>query len=314
MNRILNALSVDVEDYFQVSAFSDVVPYRDWGRFESRVERNTLRLLELFDQRKAKATFFILGWVAERCPGLVREIALRGHEVGSHGYAHRTIDQCTPEEFREEVRGAKRLLEDLSQAPVIGYRAPSFSITERTLWALEILAEEGFSYDSSIFPIHHDRYGIPGAPRFRYPLRFGERVLHELPLSTISLGRRINLPVAGGGYLRFLPLWLTRWGIRRINERERQPAVVYVHPWEIDPHQPSIAGKALARFRHYRNLHDTVPRLDALLRTFRWGTFRSVLFPIAPPDGAAGPSRSPDAIAANQSIAGVTGLAQTSDR
>ncbi len=277
MNRILNALSVDVEDYFQVSAFSDVVPYRDWGRFESRVERNTLRLLDLFDQRKAKATFFILGWVAERCPRLVREIALRGHEVGSHGYAHRTIDQCTPEEFRDEVRGAKRLLEDLSQAPVIGYRAPSFSITERTLWALEILAEEGFRYDSSIFPIRHDRYGMPAAPRFPHAIPFGDRSLFEFPMSTVRPWGAFNLPVAGGGYLRLFPYRVTSWGIRRINQAERQPVMVYLHPWEIDPEQPRINGRSLARWRHTLNLTKTAGRLGRLLGEFRFAPVREVL-------------------------------------
>lgn len=274
---VVNALSVDVEDYFQVSAFNDVVPYAAWDQFERRVEANTLRLLDLFDRHEVKATFFVLGWIADRHPNLVRELHLRGHEVGSHGYAHRTLDGYSPPEFRDEIRRAKEALEDLTQQPVWGYRAPSFSITARTMWVLDILAEEGFRYDSSIFPIRHDRYGIPDAPRFPYVLRGGGKDLHEFPLSTVSLAGLVNLPVAGGGYLRWFPLGLTRWAIRHLNRREGRPAMLYVHPWEIDPEQPRIPARLRSRLRHYRNLGATEWRLDALLREFRWGTVRSVL-------------------------------------
>ncbi len=277
MSPIVNALSVDVEDYFQVSAFSDVVPHTSWNTFECRVERNTLRLLDLFDRRQAKATFFILGWIAERYPWLVQEIHLRGHEVASHGYAHRTVDHYTPETFRTEIRQAKAFLEDVVQAPVVGYRAPSFSITHKTTWTLEILAEEGFQYDSSIFPIRHDRYGMSSAPRFPHRLTYRGRTLHEFPMSTVALLGMTNIPMGGGGYLRLLPLWFTRWGIRRVNRRERQPVMVYVHPWEIDPEQPRIAGRRLSKFRHYRNLDQTAHRLEALLSEFRFAAVRNVL-------------------------------------
>ncbi|MFZ5862725.1 MAG: XrtA system polysaccharide deacetylase [Nitrospirota bacterium] len=276
MTQVLNALSVDVEDYFQVSAFSDVVPYASWDRFPCRAQDNTLRLLDVFDRHAVKATFFILGWIAERCPSLVQEIHLRGHEVASHGYAHRTLDQSSPDAFREEIRSAKAVLEDLIHAPVIGFRAPSFSLTRDTMWALEILSDEGFQYDSSLFPIHHDRYGIPDAVRFPHTMTFGDRTFHEFPMSTVTVAG-INLPIAGGGYLRLFPSWLTHWGIRRVNQREGQPAIVYVHPWEIDPDQPRIAGRALSRFRHYQNLGRTTSRLEGMLTAFRFAAIRTVL-------------------------------------
>jgi polysaccharide deacetylase family protein (PEP-CTERM system associated) len=277
MSPILNALSVDVEDYFQVSAFSDVIPVASWERLDGRVERNTLRLLDLFDHRQAKATFFVLGWIAERYPRLVHEIHLRGHEVASHGHTHRPLDQMTPHAFREEVRGAKAVLEALIGEPVVGYRAPSFSITDKTRWALDVLCEEGFRYDSSVFPIHHDRYGIPDAPRFPYVIDLQGGTLSEFPPSTVALIGRTNLPIGGGGYLRLFPFWMTRWGLRRINRRERQPAMVYLHPWEIDPEQPRIPARWLSRWRHYTNLDKTVYRLDHLLREFRFGAIRTVL-------------------------------------
>jgi polysaccharide deacetylase family protein (PEP-CTERM system associated) len=276
MSQVLNALSVDVEDYFQVSAFSDVAPYASWDRFPRRVEASTLRLLDLFDRYDAKATFFVLGWIAERYPGLVQEIHLRGHEVGSHGYAHRTLDQSSPAEFRAEIRTAKALLEDLTRARVIGYRAPSFSLTRKTMWALDILSEEGFLYDSSLFPIHHDRYGVPDAARFPYPMTFSDRTLYEFPMSTLAVWGT-NIPLGGGGYLRLFPSRFTHWGIRRVNRREGQPAVVYVHPWEVDPDQPRIPGRWVSRLRHYVNLRRTASRLEGLLAAFRFGPIRTVL-------------------------------------
>jgi polysaccharide deacetylase family protein (PEP-CTERM system associated) len=277
VTEIINALSVDVEDYFQVSAFDEVVSRAAWDGFESRVDANTRRLLEVFDRHGVKATFFMLGWVAERHPDLVVEIHRLGHEVASHGYAHRMITQSSPTEFRREIRQAKAALEDMIQSPVIGFRAPSFSITQQTEWALGILAEEGFQYDSSIFPIRHDRYGMPRAERFPYVIRYGERVLHEFPMSTVDVFGLTNLPVSGGGYLRWLPLWTTRWGIRRINGHDRRPAVLYLHPWEIDVDQPRIRAGLRSRLRHYRNLKTTKPRLEALLASFRWDTVRAVL-------------------------------------
>lgn len=273
---MINALSVDVEDYFQVSAFSDVVPYASWDRFPCRAQDNTLRLLDLFDRHGVKATFFVLGWLAERYPTLVQEIHLRGHEVGSHGYAHRTLDRSSPAEFREEIRSAKAFLEDLIHFPVIGYRAPSFSLTRETMWALEILSEEGFQYDSSVFPIRHDRYGIPNAVRFPHSFACDGRTLYEFPMSTLTL-LRTNIPIAGGGYLRAFPYWFTRWGIRRVNALEGQPVMVYIHPWEIDPAQPRINGRILSRLRHYLNLRYTAHRMETLLEDFRFGTIRSIL-------------------------------------
>lgn len=276
MTGIVNALSVDVEDYFQVSAFRDVVAYESWEGFDRRVETNTRRLMDLFDRAGVKATFFVLGWIAERHPELVRDLHACGHEVASHGYAHRTLDSVSPREFREEIRQQKSLLEALIQAPIIGYRAPSFSITNKTLWALEVLAEEGFLYDSSIFPIHHDRYGIPSAPRFPHDVQYGGLTLREFPMSTISCWRGMNIPFGGGGYLRLFPLWVTDRGVRRLN-RTGYPAMVYVHPWEIDPDQPRVNGHWLSRFRHYRNLNLTCRRLDVLLNRYAWSSIRNVL-------------------------------------
>lgn len=272
-----NALTIDVEDYYQVSAFESVVRYDDWPRFESRVERNTRRILELLDQAGVKATFFVLGWVAERHPELVRAIRDRGHEIGSHGYAHQRITTQTPEQFREETRRSKQLLEDAVGCPVIGYRAASYSITKKSLWALDILREEGFRYDSSIFPVRHDRYGIPGYERFCHRLRRnGGEDLIEFPISTVKLAG-VNIPIAGGGYLRIFPYSLIRWGIRRINMQEKQPAVIYLHPWELDPDQPRLRGSWLSRFRHYHHLEKTETRFRRLLTDFRFETMAGVL-------------------------------------
>ena len=267
MTPIVNAMTVDVEDYFQVSAFESVVSRDRWDEYESRVAANTDRLLEIFDESGVRATFFILGWVADREPALVRRIAAAGHEIASHGYGHRLVYQLTPDAFRDDVRRAKGLLQNLSGQAVGGYRAPSFSITERSLWALDVLVEEGYTWDASIFPIRHDRYGIPGAPRHPYQVRPG---LLEIPASTVRLAG-INLPIAGGGYFRLLPLWWTRFGIRRVNETEGKPVVFYLHPWEVDPAQPRLAASALSRFRHYRNLNRTASRLRRLLSEVEFG-------------------------------------------
>jgi polysaccharide deacetylase family protein (PEP-CTERM system associated) len=268
--RIVNAMSVDVEDYFQVSAFDRVVDRASWDGRESRVVAYTRRLLDLFDEFGVKATFFVLGWVAERQRALVRDIDARGHEIASHGYSHRLVYEQTPAEFREDVRRAKRLLEDASGKPVAGYRAPSYSITKLSLWALDVLVDEGYRYDSSIFPIRHDRYGIPDSPRAPYVIRGGTSPLVEVPASAARLAG-VNLPVAGGGYFRLLPYGWTRWGIGRINAVERRAAVFYLHPWEVDPEQPRLHASALSRFRHYRNLDQTEPRLRRLLRDFAFG-------------------------------------------
>jgi len=275
--NILNALSVDVEDYFQVSAFSAKIPLSSWDQYDCRVEQNTSKLLELFQRHECQATFFILGWIAKRYPKLVQAICRQGHEVASHGHSHQTLDRFTPATFRDEIRSEKAFLEDLTQEPVLGYRAPSFSITRRTTWALEILCEEGYRYDSSVFPVYHDRYGIPDAPRFPHDIVFNGRTLREFPPSTLALFGLPNIPIGGGGYLRLYPSWLTQWGVRRINRRELQPAIVYLHPWEVDPDQPRVPASWLSRWRHYMNLGKTADRLERLLTEFRFAPIRNVL-------------------------------------
>lgn len=275
-DRVVNAMTVDVEDYFHVSVFDGTFPRHDWMHLESRVDANTERLLAIFEARGVRATFFVLGWVAERFPALVQRIATLGHEIASHGYAHRLVYDQTPSTFRADVRRAKGLLEDVSGRPVIGFRAPSYSITPRSLWALDILIEEGYRYDTSIFPIRHDRYGIPLSPRHAYVLDRPGGSLVEVPASTVACGP-FNLPVAGGGYFRILPYEWTRWGISQVNRKEGKPAVFYLHPWEIDPDQPRLAAGRLGRFRHYRNLHRTESRLQRLLDDFAFGTLQSML-------------------------------------
>jgi polysaccharide deacetylase family protein (PEP-CTERM system associated) len=274
---MLNALSIDVEDYYQVSAFEASVSFDDWSRYESRVERNTRGILDLLEEHRTKATFFVLGWVAKQHPKLIREICGQGHEVSSHGYAHQRIYNQTRPQFRDETRQSKRILEDIIGEPVLGYRAASYSITAKSLWALNVLKEEGFVYDSSIYPVRHDLYGIPGFRRFSHVLdgEFGTGMV-EVPLSTVRLAG-INFPMAGGGYLRLFPYALTRWGIRRLNLTEQQPAVVYLHPWELDLQQPRIAAPSLARFRHYQNLDKTKSRLVRLLKEFSFHPIRDVL-------------------------------------
>lgn len=273
---ITNALTVDVEDYFHVSAFAGSINRGEWGQYPLRVERNTQRLLELFDSAGIKATFFVLGWVAERVPELIRQIAAQGHEVACHGYSHQLVYNQDPVTFREETLHSKALLEDIIQAPVRGYRAASYSITEKSLWALDILVEAGFSYDSSIFPIRHDRYGMPGAPRHPYTLQTpAGNSLVEFPLSTASVfGYR--LPVAGGGYFRIFPYLVTRLGLSQINNTDR-PFIFYLHPWEIDPEQPRVPAGRVSRFRHYHNLDKCEARLRRLTRDFRFTTAAEVL-------------------------------------
>jgi len=272
---ITNAMTIDVEDYFHVSVFDGLVPRHAWEGMESRVCANTERLLAIFEETNVEATFFILGWVAERFPWLVRRIAEQGHEIASHGYGHRLVYDLTPKAFRADVRRAKDLLEQTAGRRVCGYRAPSYSVTPRSLWALDVLIDEGYRYDASIFPIHHDRYGIPISPRQPYVLH-RTAPLVEAPGSTVRCGP-FNLPIGGGGYFRILPYAWTRWGIRRLNQREQRPAIFYLHPWEIDPDQPRLRAPALGRFRHYFNLDRTEPRLRALLRDFRFATMMALL-------------------------------------
>lgn len=277
---MINALTVDVEDYFHVTAFERQVGYGDWDSFPLRVERNTLRILEMFEEYSVRGTFFVLGWVARRCPRLVREISARGHEIGCHSNMHQLVYRLTPQQFRQDVSTARKLLEDVSGQGVSGYRAPSYSITARSLWALEILVEEGFAYDSSIFPISHDIYGIPGGKRFPHDITTGSGTIREFPLSTLPVGvgsweRR--LPIAGGGYLRLLPAPLVSRAIADINQREGEPAVIYFHPWEIDPDQPRIRAGLKSRFRHYLNLHRMEEKIRHLLASFSFAPVGQVL-------------------------------------
>jgi polysaccharide deacetylase family protein (PEP-CTERM system associated) len=282
MTSIVNMLTVDVEDYFHVSAFASSVSRDDWDHFESRVERNTDKLLGIFAEAGIHATFFVLGWVAERHPELLKRIVAGGHEVASHSHSHRLVYEMTPDEFRFDLRRAKGVIEAVTAVPVRGFRAPSFSITERSTWALDVLRQEGYQYDASIFPIHHDRYGIPNASRYPHMIRGGatvavaEKRLLEVPASTIRFGG-MNFPIGGGGYFRILPYAWTAFGIRRLNEREGMPAMVYLHPWEIDPDQPRLKASRLSRFRHYRHLAKTEPRLRRLLAEFRFAPIRDVI-------------------------------------
>jgi polysaccharide deacetylase family protein (PEP-CTERM system associated) len=274
---LTNALTVDVEDYFHVAALAPSIPRDSWGSRESRVVGNTRRLLSLFEQFDVKGTFFVLGWVAERYPELIRDIATDGHEIACHGYSHRLVYEQSPEEFREETVRSKNLLEDITGAQVLGYRAASYSVVRDSLWALDILVELGFTYDSSIFPVHHDRYGIPDAERAPHRLTTPKgKSLVEWPLATASVfGAR--LPVAGGGYFRLLPYWVSRWGLESINRRELRPFIFYLHPWEIDPEQPRVPASLLSRFRHYTNLGKCEERLRRLLGEFNFGTARAGL-------------------------------------
>jgi polysaccharide deacetylase family protein (PEP-CTERM system associated) len=276
----INCLTVDVEDYFQVNAFAPYIPRESWDSYPLRVDTNTRRILDLFDEYGVKATFFVLGWVAKRLPNLAREIHQRGHEIACHGYHHELIYVIGPDHFREDIRTAKKLLEDQTGIRIFGYRAPSYSITRRSLWALPILVEEGFVYDSSIFPVHHDTYGIPGAERFPHTLTTEAGPLREFPLTTMPLGCgrwRTYLPIAGGGYLRLLPTALILRGMAAINRNEKQPAVLYFHPWEIDPDQPRIKAGMKSTFRHYVNLGRTVKKLRYLLSHLRFSTMARVL-------------------------------------
>ncbi|MCG6533489.1 MAG: DUF3473 domain-containing protein [Syntrophales bacterium LBB04] len=357
---MLNALTIDIEDYFQVQAFSGLVHYDDWDSYESRVERNTRRILKILSETSSRlshlssdltpddslrtpnsdhslhpspldaghsslvtsttATFFCLGWIAKRYPRLIKEIQAQGHEVACHGFAHRLVYRQSPEEFRKDIRLAKSILEDITGEEVIGYRAPSYSITENSLWALEILAEEGFKYDSSIFPIRHDFYGIPDAPRFPFVVSMNgdsiikfsplpddtEKVVDsklrtsnsepqtsnleprtlnyivEFPLSTVSWAN-LNWPIAGGGYFRILPYAIFKRGLKRIRERESRPFIFYLHPWEMDFEQPRIKGAGLlSRFRHYVNLDKTENRFKSLLKEFDFCSIKNLLNPILP--------------------------------
>jgi len=286
-----NYLTIDVEDYFQVSAFENIVPKGKWENYPSRVVENTRRILQILRKNEVKATFFTLGWIAQNFPHLIKEISADGHELGCHSYYHRLVYNLTPEEFLEDTRMAKDTLEQIIGKPVIGYRAPSYSITRKSLWALQILKELGFTYDSSIFPIYHDRYGIPEAPRFPFvwdlsqttprvskrkindvDIKF-ENSITEFPISTsLFLGRKI--PISGGGYFRIFPYWFTNLALKKINEKEGKKFIFYVHPWEFDPQQPRFdSASILSKFRHYKNLNKTTKRFDKLTQSF---SFRAI--------------------------------------
>lgn len=288
----VNAMTVDVEDYFQVSAFAPFVPADAWGTFEPRVEANTDRLLALFASAGVRGTFFVLGWVAEQRPALVRRIAEAGHELASHSHLHRLVYELDPEAFRADLRQAKRAIEDAAGVAVRGFRAPSFSITERSLWALDVLVEEGYAYDASVFAVNHDRYGIPTAPRHAHAIQRAAGSLIELPGSAATVGPA-PLPI-GGGYFRLFPYSMTRWAVRQLNER-RQPAMFYLHPWEVDPEQPRLEASVVTSFRHYNQLAATLPRLKRLLADFRWGAIEDIWpigsTPSAPRVGEPAPAR-----------------------
>ena len=266
---ITNALTIDVEDYFQVSAFAPYIRRDEWDRRECRVERNVGRILQMLSERDVKATFFTLGWIAERYPQMVRRIVDGGHELASHGYGHERATDLDLGAFTRDVTHAKKLLEDLSGARVSGYRAPSFSIGVGNLWAFDVLAQAGYRYSSSIYPLKHDHYGMPDSPRFAY--RVGSGALLEVPVTTLRVMNR-NLPSSGGGYFRLLPYSLSRWMIGRVNREDGEAAVFYFHPWELDVDQPRVAGiDAKTRFRHYVNIPRMDGRLQSLLADFRWG-------------------------------------------
>lgn len=270
----VNAMTVDVEDYFQVQAFAGCIDRRSWGSIPCRVETNMDVILEQFSRAGVKGTFFTLGWIADRFPGVVRRIVEGGHELGSHGYGHQLVHELSPEQFRADLRHAKSVLEQAGGVSVSGYRAPTFSIGPRNPWAFEVLEETGHRYSSSVYPVRHDLYGAPDAPRF--PHRPGGGAIVEIPMTTLRLGRR-NLPIAGGGYFRLVPYAVYRSALRRFNAREQKSGIFYFHPWEIDAGQPRVtAARRLSRFRHYVNIAAVPHRLERLLHDFRWGRMDEV--------------------------------------
>lgn len=269
-NRIVNGLSVDVEDWFQVGAFEDVIERDDWASLDDRVDRNVREILDLFDEANASATFFTLGWVAKRHGALLREIVDRGHEMASHGWDHARVHTLTREQFGEDIANARKAIEDASGVRVTGYRAPSFSIDQRTPWAFMELAEQGYLYSSSVAPVTHDHYGWAEAPRFAFkPLAWTDLV--EIPVTTAMFAGK-RLAAGGGGFFRVLPYAFSRWAIRQVNRQDQRPAIFYFHPWEIDPGQPRVAGAPLkSRLRHYTNLEKMAPKLRQLIHEFQWG-------------------------------------------
>jgi peptidoglycan-N-acetylglucosamine deacetylase len=272
-SAIVNAMTVDVEDYFHVSAFEKVIDSNQWTNLPLRVERNTYRLLEVFEQNNVKSTFFTLGWVAEQCPGLIKDIVAQGHELASHGYSHQRATQMTPEQFRQDVLQSKTLLEDCSGSPIKGYRAPSFSINDSNTWVYQILVDLGFTYSSSTYPIEHDLYGVPNWPRFKYQRPEG---IWEIPVPTVRKNQK-NTGIGGGGYFRLYPYWLSKRRIENFHQTEKQPYSFYFHPWEIDPEQPKIKDASTkSKLRHYLNLSRMENKIVRLLKDYEWSTMENV--------------------------------------
>lgn len=272
---IKNALTVDVEDYFQVSAFEPYIDKSKWDLLPHRVEKNTQKILDLFDSKGVKATFFTLGWVAERYPDLIHRIVDAGHELACHGYEHIRVTEQTPEQFRDDVAKTKKILEDISGQAIKGYRAASYSIGAKNLWALDVLQELGFQYSSSIYPVKHDLYGMPDAPRFIFE-PINNQSFKEIPITTIRFGDK-NIPCGGGGFFRFYPYAFSKWAFKHVNDKEHQPAIFYFHPWEIDPEQPRQQGLSLkTQTRHYLNLNKMEGRINRLLSDFAWDTMENV--------------------------------------
>lgn len=278
MKSIRNAMTIDVEDYFQVSAFASHIPREAWDTLPCRVERNIDRIFLLLDDKQIKATFFTLGWVAKRYPSMIKRMVENGHEIASHGWSHYRVTEQQPAEFRDDITRSKALLEEISGQAVLGYRAPSFSINHKNLWALETLQEAGYLYSSSIYPVQHDHYGMPDAPRFSFHPEEGKGLL-ELPVTTTRLFGR-NVPAGGGGYFRLWPYLVSRWFLNRVNQIDEQPAIFYFHPWEIDFEQPRQEGISLkTRFRHYLNLQRMEGRLRLLTHDFKWGRMDHIFLP-----------------------------------
>jgi len=273
---LLNALTVDVEDYYHATSFAPYLSDKEWSYLPSRIEGNVMRILEILDAYGVKATFFVLGWIAKRHPSLIRAIHSAGHEIACHGYSHRLVYRTTPEEFRLDLKQAKSIIEDSIGSNINGFRATSYSFVKTTLWALDILIEEGFLYDSSIFPIHHDRYGIPYWHRFPHIISRSAGYIFELPPSTLRVFKN-NIPIAGGAYLRFIPLSIITWGIKRINKTESKPAVIYLHPWEIDGRQPRFKVRRLTGLRHYTGLDGVEDKLIKILQKFEFGSISDVI-------------------------------------
>ena len=280
-----NALKVDLEDYFHVSAYSGKVRLEEWDSYPSRVAENTDRLLALLAEHNCLATFFVLGWVAEKKPEVVARVAAAGHEIACHSLLHRKVFDLTPQEFQEDTRRAKAVIEDATGKRVIGYRAPSFSITKKSSWALNILVEEGFQYDSSVFPVEHPSYGIPDAPRTPYWINTASGRILEFPMPTLSIGSKRS-PIGGGAYLRMLPYIYTRWAIRHLNQHENLPVCVYVHPWELDPQQPRMGGNLSVRGRHYLGLRGTETKLRRLIRDVEFCPLTSLIGQLTPVEAA----------------------------